>query len=507
MQIHRRRFLQLMGAGVIAAQTSTIGEVLAAAPAPAFQPPLSSERDSVVHVINRLTFGPTPDLVSHVRAIGPQAFIEAQLNFEQINDSTTDERLSAFDLLALSPIEIFEQTEQQRGHIVQQIVGSTLIRALYSPRQLHERLVQFWSDHFNIFLRKGPVLFLKIGDDREVIRPYAMADFRTLLGASAHSPAMLAYLDNAQSERSAPNENYARELLELHTLGVNGGYSEEDVQAVARAFTGWSIVPPAPRRFQFAREPGTFLFRPRLHDNNEQTILGHVIPSGTGEQAGEMVLDILAAHPATARFISQKLVRRFVADDPPTRLVDACAETFRDTSGDIRQVLSVIFDSDEFWNAPPKFKRPLEYSLSLLRALNYQVNNSRAFSRVMIGALTQLGQLPFHHPAPDGYPDVQSAWSDNLLPRWNAALTVIGGRIPGANADADSLFEFLQDEIVVPEPQSALMHLADYLYGRPLTNAENDIMQAFIAALSDEPEQQLMNGIGLLLAAPAFQYR
>ena len=322
------------------------------------------------------------------------------------------------------------------------------MRAVYSQQQLYERMVQFFSDHFNISIRKGPGLFLKIDDDRDVIRPHAMGTFRHLLGASAHSPAMLFYLDNFNSDKNAPNENYARELLELHTMGVNGGYTEADVKEVARSFTGWSISGLR------EGEDAQFRFRRFIHDGDEKTVLGTAIGRFGGEQDGETVLDLLAAHPATARFISTKLVRRFVADDPPESLVTACTQTFLETEGDIRAVLRLIFMSDEFWNAPPKFKRPFEYVVSVLRALDYNVERNRRFFELAAGALEVMGQTPFTWPAPDGFPDEQSAWTGNLLMRWNVAMGAAGGELPGASAGTESLINLLEDNDVPLEPRT-----------------------------------------------------
>ncbi|NDJ61034.1 MAG: DUF1800 domain-containing protein [Chloroflexi bacterium] len=477
---------------------------LAAMPPGALSPALTSQRDPVAHVIGRLTYGVTPELYTHVQAIGTEAFIEEQLAPESIADAALAERLAPLTpILESDAGSLIREYGARRGTVINALIGGAATRALYSQRQLYERAVEFWSDHFSVFIGKGPVLFLKVDEDREAIRPNSLGRFRDLLGASAHSPAMLFYLDNVQSDRSAPNENYARELLELHTLGVNGGYTEDDVKAVARCFTGWSVQRPE----ESSEGAITFLFRRFFHDRGEKTVLGTVIAAGGGESDGEQVLDMLASHPSTARFVSQKWVRRFVSDDPPPGLVEACAQTFQQTDGDVRALLRQIFTSDEFWNAPPKLKRPYEYIISLLRAMNYDVRNQGSLFRAVSAPLQAMGHLPFTWPAPDGFPDVASAWSDTLLMRWNSAIAAAGGSLPGAIADTDALVEVLVQNGVALELEPVLTFLPNYFYGRALTNDELNIVLDFARAAPGDDGEKIGAGIALLLAAPAFQYR
>src|SRR4029079_11887024 len=296
------------------------------------------------------------------------------------------------------------------------------LRAVYSERQLQEVMVDFWTNHFNIFANKGADRWLLPAYDRDTIRPNALSKFSTLLQATAQSPAMLFYLDNFQSvspnananrgrgllqqlradqrpqqQRRGINENYARELMELHTLGVDGGYTQKDVQEVARCFTGWTIFQPrggaaainavmgndAMRRNAQAmsRVPGTFVFNPRVHDDGEKVVLGHKIPAGGGIKDGLTVLEILSRHPSTAKYIATKLVRHFVSDTPPPALVDRVAGAFTKSDGDIRETLKTIFFSKEFNSTEAyraKIKRPFELVISAIRTLAAETNGGPA---------------------------------------------------------------------------------------------------------------------------------
>lgn len=342
-----------------------------------------------------------------------------------------------------------------------------ILRAAYSERQLQEVMVDFWFNHFNVFAGKGQTRMYLTEYERDVIRPHALGRFRDLLGATAASPAMLFYLDNWQSAapagtavpaRRAPqsprrgmvragaagqpprtmadlprtarnrsrglNENYARELLELHTLGVDGGYTQADVQEVARAFTGWTIANP--------RQGGSFVFDPRLHDGGEKRVLGHTLPAGGGRRDGERVLDILAGHPSTARHIAAKLARRLVADRPPPALVDRAARRFLETGGDLREVVRTIVTSPEFF-APAarraKIKSPFEFVVSAIRATAAEAANAAP----LVQAVRELGMPLFMCQPPTGYGDTAESWVNTgaLLNRMSFAVALAGGRIRG----------------------------------------------------------------------------
>jgi uncharacterized protein (DUF1800 family) len=363
---------------------------------------------------------------------------------------------------------------QKEREVLQELNDQKILRAAYSERQLEEVMTDFWFNHFNVFAGKGATAIYLTEYERDVIRPHALGKFRDLLGATAKSPAMLFYLDNWQSadpngpdprqamrpragfartpgarrpgifrppasanstqpprQKRGLNENYGRELMELHTLGVDGGYTQQDVIEVARCFTGWTIKQP--------RQGGGFEFEPRMHDPGKKLVLGHVISRG-GERDGEEVLDILASHPSTARFISTKLVRKFVSDDPPKALVDRAAARFHDTGGDIREVLRTIITSPEFFAAAAyraKVKTPFEFVVSTVRATGSDVSNAAPLAQT----IRQLGEPLYMCQPPTGYPDRAEAWvnTGTLLNRMNFAVALVSGRMRGVVPSAVTL--------------------------------------------------------------------
>ncbi len=348
---------------------------------------------------------------------------------------------------------------QQPQRIIADLHASRILRAVYSERQLQEVMVDFWTNHFNIFANKGADRWLLPAWDRDTIRPYAMSKFSTLLEATAKSPAMLFYLDNFQSvspnarlrpqqQRRGINENYARELMELHTLGVDGGYTQKDVQEVARCFTGWTIFQPrggaaaanAMMGDAGRRNAGTFFFNARVHDDGEKIVLGHKIPAGGGIKDGLMVLDILAHHPSTAKFIATKLVRHFVSDNPPPALVDRVAATFTKTDGDIRETLKTIFFSSEFNSTEAyraKIKRPFELVISAIRSLGADTNGGPGTHQW----IARMGEPLYGFQTPNGYSDTAESWvnTGGLLERMNFGLALASNRIPGTSVNLSKL--------------------------------------------------------------------
>ena len=511
MTPHRFR---AFAAALVVALASTV--LVLAQPAPA-----TTDDRAIVHVLNRLGFGPTPAAIERVRRLGIRAYVDEQLQPERIPDEALAPRLAGFTTLTKSSRDLAEdyflpammqRREAQRRSagsgepptpdagaldpakrtpeqmelaraartVIGELSQQRILRAAYSDRQLEEVMVDFWMNHFNVFVGKGQVRLYLTEYERDAIRPRVLGRFRDLLGATAASPAMLFYLDNWQSSaapdaptsedgermraparrgagprdrtilrrpgqarrpfprpevmdrrtangvqpqqirRRGLNENYARELMELHTLGVDGGYTQTDVQEVARAFTGWTIANP--------RLGGEFRFEPRLHDEGEKVVLGHRIKAGGGRKDGEQVLDLLARHPSTARFIATKLARRFVADEPTTALVTRAAEKFRATDGDIREVVRIIVTSPEFLaSRRAKTKNPFEFVVSAIRVTDLNVVNALP----LVQSLRDLGMPIYGAQPPTGYSDKAEAWvnSGALLNRMNFAIALTGGQM------------------------------------------------------------------------------
>ena len=374
----------------------------------------------------------------------------------------------------------------------------TLLRAVYSRRQLFEVMVSFWTDHLNINIEKGDCIYLKPHDDREVVRKHALGKFRDLIRASATSPAMLVYLDGKESAFAkagdVPNENYGRELLELHTLGVNGGYTQADVFEVARCFTGW--------RVRTGMRKGTAYHDAKLHDDGAKTVLGQAIPAGQGGRKDlEQVVDIVCRHPSTARHVATKLAQRFVSEQPPAALVDRLAAVFTEADGDIKSVLRALLNSDEFAaSAGAKFKTPFRFVVSALRAVGADTHAHGP----LIDYLTGMGQGVFQYPTPDGYPDEAAPWMGTLLWRWNFAFALAAGEVPSVKVPAEQLTAALGglDAGTAPLPE----RMFRYAVGRnPTTPERGALAHGFAEAPKHGAPGGTVNGLGLVLASPAFQ--
>jgi uncharacterized protein (DUF1800 family) len=395
--------------------------------------PAATDRQ-VIHLLNRIAFGPTAALVAHVKAIGIDRYIDEQLDPAALPEpAVLTERLAPLDILKLGASELYAkfgpasietakgmQPSQQAmdahmkaaNSILEEARAARLYRAIYSPKQLQEVMVDFWFNHFNINAYDGFDL-LWIGNyEAKAIRPYALGHFRDLLLATARHPAMLYYLNNetntapdspsARDLFSGLNENYAREIMELHTLGVDGGYTQQDVTTLARILTGWGFNYP-----DFESGTGSaFAFDPSRHDPSAKTFLGQTIPAG-GEEQGVAAIDILARSPATAHHIAFELAQYFVADHPPPALVDRLAEKFMDSDGDIKAVLKTLLTSDEFRDSVgQKYKTPYEYVISAVRAGNVDVRNPEP----LLGTMARLGMPLYLCQTPDGYKNTEEAW-------------------------------------------------------------------------------------------------
>jgi uncharacterized protein (DUF1800 family) len=548
-----------------------------------------TKEQKIVHILNRTGFGPRPGDVERVRRMGLQNYLELQLHPSKIEDSAAESKLLGLKTLTMSSSELFEQYppriqrksanvgktfgEEQKergdvpeemersktmalngpGRIIGELAQAKLLRAVYSERQLHEVMVDFWSNHFNVFAAKGANKWLITAYDRDVIRPHVMGKFKDLLAATAKSPAMLFYLDNwmsadpnasldlsrlrelrsmrngvnprrrlgssgdpegseprMENDPAAPgkfkrklglNENYARELMELHTLGVDGGYTQQDIIEVARCLTGWTIFRP--------RQDGEFKFARMLHDDGEKTVLGHKIEAGGGIRDGERVLEILARHPSTAKFVASKLARRFVSDEPAAALVGRVADVFKKTDGDIKAMLQAIFDSPEF-NSPAvyrvKVKTPFELVASSIRALAGETEGGVPLLR----AVAQMGEPLYLCQPPTGYPDIAEAWVSTgaLVNRLNFGLALAGNRLSGTRVNLESL---VAAGTQAPEDWVQLL-AAVILQGDLSTQTRETLkkqLQSPVDAGHDDATNDFAMGpakiAGLLLGSPEFQ--
>jgi hypothetical protein len=491
MTLERRAFLKLAtlvaGAATVSACTPVYRMVRDAAEGP--MPWLEGD-GLIFRALQRMTYGPTLAERQHASAIGLQAWVEEQLAPASIPDLPGDLAVRPLTSLTLDAVDL---AAWERRDVILELQRGALLRRAFSRRQLYETLVEFWTDHFNISVEKGACWYLKTVDDRRVIRPHALGNFRDLLWASAHSPAMLVYLDNQANDRTAPNENYARELLELHTLGVDGGYTQQDVMELARCFTGWTV------RDRFWK--GQFVFRTEMHDTGSKAVLGRSIEPG-GEAEAEAVLEHLSLHPSTARLLVRKLVRRFLELAPAEEesLIQGAAATFISTGGEILPtVRHVLLDGvlRQPTGLAPKFKRPVHYVASALRMLDANTNAGVPLQT----HLAAMGQPVFEWPTPDGPPEERPAWQTGLFARWDFAYRFARNSIEGTEIHLPAWLETAG----ASGPAESLDALSNVVLGSRLTEpARGEILRALSKESEDDMPAVFLAG---LLASPSFQWR
>jgi uncharacterized protein (DUF1800 family) len=502
---------------------------------------------AIVQLLRRITFGPRPEDLARARRLGGQAYLEEQLDPDRVGLPDSTMGLQDLPTLTMSIPQLLQayprptpevlrrladgqmtpeayrasiSPDHRPARIVSELQAARVLRAVESQRQLQEVMVDFWLNHFNVYAGKAAVRWYVTAFERDVIRPRALGRFPDLLRETARHPAMLFYLDNWLSARpdfvipmgaragqtAGLNENYARELLELHTLGVDGGYTQSDVREVARAFTGWTIDRP--------NESGRFVFRARRHDPGPKVVLGQRI-AGTGQDQGEAVLSLLANHPATARFIASKLTRRFVADSPPPALVDRVASVYQATGGDIRAMLRMIFTASEFQATAAqaaKTKKPFEFVVSAARAVDARIDARGALALAHAAAL--IGEPLYGAQAPPGYPDRAEAWvnAGALLGRLNFAQALARGRVPGVVADLDS--------VVSGADRGVPSQVLDRLLARLVPGPVSAETRAVLTALLNDPKVTRLTSddrvaadtdvamlVALVLGSPEFQRR
>jgi uncharacterized protein (DUF1800 family) len=527
----------------------------------------------VKHALNRLTYGPRTNDVASVLHEGLDHWLLHQLTPENWDDAPGDSAMAHFPVEQMSVRQLVDESPQQDVFLrrrrrelgladtatylmtaddsarykamndlgsrrVQQYLAAKLTHAVVTDRQLAELMTDFWENHFSVYRGKMPTQFTLLEYDRDVIRPHALGRFRDLLGAVAHSAAMLYYLDNYQSSadsgrltlaalrnieqaktpaeaarlraaamrrRGGLNENYGRELLELHTLGVDGGYTQADVINAARALSGWSLSTP--------REGGGYRFNPGAHDADSKVILGTVFPAGRGEEEGEALLDLLARHPSTAHFIATKLVRHFMSDSAPPALVARVADTFTRTDGDIRQVMATLVSSPELYQRAvfrAKVKTPYELVVSTYRA-TAGVPDTAGRS---VQLVAQLGQPMFGRLTPDGWPDDAESWMNTgaVLNRINFGGNVAAGRVAGISA---ARWPFAAAVTNRTEAEQATL-IADALLLGEMSPDTHDVLmngvnplavRAGLAAPAPQARPTVADLVGLALGSPEFQRR
>ena len=485
--ITRRHLLLGGGAGVLAlsgcgAQKAVELVLGVGTPAPVVN--TAAALDLPAHVLRRLTFGEHPEDRAALLGSGKnpesavQAWVVRQLHPETIDDSLCERLIRRREALAQPLGELYEFKQRV---LLDELTAATLLRAVYSNRQLHEQLCHFWNDHFNVDMSKGECAWVTVAYDRDVIRPHALGRFSDLR-AVVLSPAMLWYLDgrvNRVDGKTAvkPNENYARELLELHTLGVDGGYTQHDVMEVARCLSGWTV------RDRHQWRKGRVEFHRDAHDDGAKHVLGHTIAAGGGERDLDQLLDIVTTHPSTARQVARKLCTRFLADQPPASAIARVAQAFTVSTGDVALTMRALIDSDGFRDPAGfagKLKRPFHYVASCLRATAAQSNAGASVS----GYLGRLGHLPFQFPTPDGQPEHAEAWTGTLLWRWRFAAALARGNLAGTRIDTDALVERFGSTTAT----------AAHLFGR-----QPDAREATALATAGR------DALALALGSPAFQ--
>ncbi len=437
-------------------------------------------------LVRRVTNGVTMDELKLAQKLGYNGYINYHLGFSKIEDGATQTFVGQNYPLLTQNVDQLYNIDQRL--VIDQLTEGTLYRAAFSKRQLYERMVECWSDHFNIAFPQ--VNYLKLVDDREVIRKYALGRFPDLLRASAHSPAMLEYLDNTRNRQRTLNENYAREIMELHTLGTAGGYTQGDVRELARVFTGWTIA-----------GRGTFTFDPNGHDFGAKTVMGQVfdaMPTSAGAAAkseGDRMLDFLAAHPNTAKFVARKILRWLLQYEPTAAQITAVASVYTKTQGDIPSMVRATLSPANVAAATPKFKRPYHFMVSSLRATKPTVSK---VSTIADRWLRLLGQPLFYWDPPDGYPDKADYWAGGVMQRWNFAvyLTTTSGEM------VMDIARFM----TTSTPEGITAAIDTELFAGEMPSALKSQITAYLAAQKTLNEARAREAVALALSSSTFQW-
>jgi uncharacterized protein (DUF1800 family) len=461
----------------------------AAAASPIDAPADADPSGLLSKLVDRLTFGWTPEEHQRAVTLGYEGYLEYHLNPSAIDDSVLDGSLQAYAVLSRT---FAEQRAVPVSDVRNEFVEARLLRALSSKRQLLERVVEMWTNHFSIYLLENEnTAYLKPADDRDVIRAHALGSFPNLLLASMRSPAMMQYLDNTVSTGNNPNENYSRELMELHTLGVSGGYSQDDVYNLALILTGWGYD----TRAQLPTY-GQFRYNNNNHSTAPKTFLGVNYPGNQGEQEGFQAHAQLANHPSTARFIAGKICREFLGENVSAATIDAVAHVYTATNGDIKQMLRETLRPSRLAAAQRKLKRPMHFTISAFRLLSATMS----VSGTLRGLLQTMGNLPFFWPAPNGYPDSTGYWSGNLLPRWNFGAQLANNFYSGFTFDVNAFFAGVPNTA-----DGILAHINSRIFGGRMAPSDLEEIRQFL--LPDPPGTTKRNqALGLAFGSPSFQW-
>lgn len=481
--------------------------------APSKQSPLGPQsghgrarRGPAYHLLNRATWGFTRDDLAELLLRGYSGWLDWQVKPDLIDDSICDAMLAQYPTLNLTAYEIAQGYFGTGGGplgthwgMAQELRNARLTRAIHSRRQLFERVVEFWTDHFNATQDLGSwQRAFRTVADREVFRQHALGNFRDLLMANAKSAEMLRYLDNVSNVAGAPNENYAREVLELHTLGVDGGYNENDVRELARCFTGWNIYSTTTDT-----NWGDFRFKQWDHDPGSKLVLGMTIPGGGVEEA-ESVIDFIAVHPSTARFLAEKMFRFFLRYEPTTEMVDEGAAAFLSSNGEIKDLLLVVLD--EKWVEhvdplnDPKLKRPMHLALSLVRSLGQA---ARLLDPVGIDStLVSLGHRSYNWPDPDGYPDELETWGSNVLARWNLAHNICQNTMNGLDTPNWLIGQLLG----WPSDDELADVLNQHLFNGYMARKDLRALRSYISASGLRSMSLRAEAYAMAACSPSFQF-
>jgi uncharacterized protein (DUF1800 family) len=441
-------------------------------------------RDPVARLLRRTTLGITKDELTRAKALGFSKYLEEQLRPTTIDDREVAAFIGTnYPTLRMTPDELFGADQ---GKVTNELQESTIYRAAFSKRQLYERMVEFWTDHFS--QDRDKVGYLKTTDDRDVIRKHALGKFPAMLKASAHSASMMRYLDQPDSRRGNINENYAREIMELHSVGVDGGYTQQDVNELARVLTGWTVS-----------GRGIFTYDAAIHDFGPKRVLGKTIPATApgkglaGKAEADAIIDMLALHPNTAKYVAMKMTKFLLQYDPTDALVQAVAAEYTKTKGDIPSMIRVILTEQNLMSAPAKYKRPFHWAVSTVRALGPSVTSVS----LVRGLCDNMGQSLFNWETPDGYPDKMEFWSGLVLARWNAATSIVG--------QTGAAFNFNVTPFVGTTPETGADLIIERLFGGEVPESYRTRLADFLRTAPTNTTR-VREAVGLALSSSQFQW-